>query len=385
MSNAVVIAPARTAAEAEEALALATRVFSAQSALAGYPEYKAALWKEDPAWEPGNVVLARTDGGRLAGLIRIVPRTLFRMAQRYTVAGISSVCIDPEFRGRGLSVPLMEHALEHARSRGLQLALLIARRAADHYYTRFGFWGVSSYNRATFRLETAGGSGQAVAFADPGPRDFDMYAAAHVDSYAGCFGRFERTPAYWRFLASKLAAVNGMKWLTITLGGVAAGYVIFSGETVHEIAYVAGVPAPELVRALPAALQASGGIPLAFEIPPQHRLVRDMAHADMTVSFRECSYGGHMVRILDVGAVADAYARRAADRYAAMGAGRMETMVDGIRIACDGESSRATVVADGPSLSYAQTCCLLGSHTLSATPDGHDRMLPFNVSFPDQL
>ena len=377
---------ARTTEDVEEAFRLALSIFSENSALANYPDLKTALWREDPSFEPGNLLLARDDSRRLVGMVRIVPRSLYRVDQKFTVAGVSSVCIDPEFRGKGFSSRLMKYALEQSCARGFDLALLFARRAADHYYTRFGFWGLSSYNRVTFQLEPGGGTPtQPVTLAVPRAADADAFAVAHADCYAGCFGRFERAPAYWRFLARKLAGITGTQWLAIMIGGVTVGYVIASGEVVHEIACTAGVAAGDVMRALPGALRISGNAPLVFEIPPQHRLVRDMAHTDMTVSFRECSYGGHMVRILDVSAVADAYARRAADHYRAMGAGRMETMVDGIRIARDGESSHATVVADGPSLSYAQTCRLLGSHTLSTAPDGHDRILPFNVSFPDQL
>ena len=55
----VQIAPACSVSEAEGALALATRVFSPQSRVTGYAEYKHMLWKEDPTYEIRNLMLAR--------------------------------------------------------------------------------------------------------------------------------------------------------------------------------------------------------------------------------------------------------------------------------------------------------------------------------------
>lgn len=56
---------------------------------------------------------------------------------------ISSISIAEKVRGQGLSYFLMEAAIEASRVRGIDVAMLIARRAVDGFYTRFGFWGLS--------------------------------------------------------------------------------------------------------------------------------------------------------------------------------------------------------------------------------------------------
>jgi predicted N-acetyltransferase YhbS len=155
--NAPDVRPARSDAEAHEAYALALSIFGETAAMDAYRDYKTALWFDDPAYAPENVIVARS-GGAICGVSRIVPRTLYRRGQAYAMAGISSVCVAPALRGRGLSRTLIEHTLERCRARGFDFAFLVARRAADHYYTRFGFRGIASYSRVVVRVPAAAAS-----------------------------------------------------------------------------------------------------------------------------------------------------------------------------------------------------------------------------------
>ena len=61
------------------------------------------------------------------------------------VAGLSSICIDPNFQGYGFGKELMERSIIYLDQRGYDLSFLIARRAVDRFYTKFGYFGASSY------------------------------------------------------------------------------------------------------------------------------------------------------------------------------------------------------------------------------------------------
>src|SRR5437899_388331 len=86
---ALVVAPAQTEDEVELALRMAIPIFEGASGMHDYASYKTLLWREDPAFKPGNLLLARLGSGAPIGLVRIVPRTLYRGNQAFSVAGIS--------------------------------------------------------------------------------------------------------------------------------------------------------------------------------------------------------------------------------------------------------------------------------------------------------
>ena len=384
----LLIAPATSTAEVDEAFHLACAVFSERNAAASYPTYKAMLWREDPAFAEANIIIGRTAAGELAGIVRIVPRRLHRVDQTMRVAGISSVCVNPALRGRGYSVAIMEHALKHCRSLGYDLSLLIARRAADHFYTQFGFWGVSSYSRVYIGVPKSQ-PGSATATLDFPPANaawIECYAQAYAETYSQSFGWFERSGADWAFLLKRAGLLPGVDVRTITLDGKPVGYVVAGSGLVHELAFVDALTADQLVPALASyAGTADGSLELA--LPPEHRLCRSLANFDWSVRFRECSYGGHMLRILNVDRAADMLGERAARRLGALGCKPLVESVDGVAVRWDGVRSRVELSGQARVRpGYQQTCVLLGALSLSdARESVADSALPFNVSFPDQL
>lgn len=383
----LLIAPAASDSEVDEALRLACQVFSENNTAANYRDYKAVLWRDDPAFASHNVLIARTRAGALAGLIRVIPRRLRRAGQSMRVAGISSVCVKPEFRGRGYSVPLMEHALEHCRSLGFDVAFLIARRAADHYYTQFGFWGVSSYNRLSITRSAApGGTPAAIAF-PPARREWiDCYRSAHVECYADSFGWFERDRSYWDFLLKRLSLLPGVEFRGITRHGTPLGYVVKGNGLIHEVAFLDALPAAELVHAL-APSAGDAALTLQLDLPPEHRLCRMLQNFDCSIRYRECTYGGHMLRILNADRVADLLAERVTARLGALGCTPLSGGAEGIAIRWDGKQCRVELSTQARKRpGYEQSCILLGALSLSGNrADSVDRLLPFNISFCDQV
>ena len=163
--------------DVDAAFRLAVSVFGPSSGIDHYDRYKFSLWRDDPSFALDNFVLARTYEGSVCGLVRIVPRKVFRGEQAFVVAGISSVCLSPQQRGKGISVALMEHALECCRQRGFDFSFLFARRAADHYYTRFGFQGISSYNQLKVRCSNLDSNSRFEA-GPPSEAYIDIYRTA---------------------------------------------------------------------------------------------------------------------------------------------------------------------------------------------------------------
>jgi predicted GNAT family N-acyltransferase len=291
---------AKSAKEGAEAYAFALKIFQAQAALPKYSAFKSMLWKADPTAAPKNLILMRSVDGRLIGMARIVPRALFRGGQKLSVAGLSTICLAPDYRGKGLSLPLMRYTLSICQDRGYDIALLFARRAADHYYGQFGFWGVSSYNKAHLKKSQAKPQPllQKYTLAPCQARLIPLYQKAYARCYGKSFGRFERTKAYWSFLMQRMSYLKGSKFQTILQAGKPIGYVVTEGDHVQELAYTG----PFAWDSLSGALRGFSVPPeLTLQIPAEHRLLSELTDTDCTLSFRECLYGGHMVKVLNGG------------------------------------------------------------------------------------
>jgi GNAT superfamily N-acetyltransferase len=290
---------AQSEAEVDLAFELALSIFEPMSAVKSYRQHKTLLWKQDPTYAVGNFVLACSPQGSVCGLIRIVPRVIFRGPEKFFVAGISSVCLAPDYRGQGNSVGLIKFAVDHCKARSFDFAFLFARRAADNFYTQFGFHGVSSYSHISVRSKKLPFDSRFSV--EPACKaHIDLYAFAYERSYAAVFGRVERSRDYWEFVLDRCAHSSLEKIETICFEGKPIGYLVAGATTVLELATSARMNADGLVAFLSHQFQpdATAGI-LCLDVPPQHDFVGQLAGMDMTLSLRECAYGGHMARILN--------------------------------------------------------------------------------------
>lgn len=330
---------AQSEAEVDLAFELALSIFEPMSAVKDYKQHKIHLWKQDPTYAVGNFILAWAPQGNICGLIRIVPRVIFRGSEKFSVAGISSVCLAPDYRGQGNSVGLMKFAIDNCKARDFDLAFLFARRVADNFYTQFGFHGISSYSRISvrskkllldsrFSLEPACNA------------HINLYASAYERCYAAVFGRVERSRDYWEFLLDRCAPASPEKIETILFLGEPIGYLVAGASSVLELATSVRTDSDGLIAFLSHQFPsvATEGL-ICFDMPPQHDFVCQLAGMDMTLSLRECSYGGHMARILDT----------------------------------------------DDTLSHADTCRILGAYAISVPESSSRPSLPYQMSILDHF
>lgn len=376
------IAPASSSADQEAALQLAALAFVPAGSNDELLPWKRFLWFEDPSFERANLIVGRDVDGRLAGMIRIVPRVLRRGEQRLTVAGISSVCVAPAQRGKGHSTALMRWTVDHCRERGFDIAALIARRSADHFYTRFGFWGVSAYSQLSIAPVT-----QVPGLLTPAPAREEWigcYREAFDHCYAECFGRFERDERLWRHQLRRLMQIDRLRFVSLLRADVPVGYAIVFDRTIVEIALTEVPPGAALVAAL--RVLVPGDVPLTVDMPPQHRLLGALQGLDVSFRHRECSFGGHMVRVLNPHRLAALLAARVGVRLARLRSSGFSASVEGIGLAWDGAHCSATVEEQATPPEFRQSCALLGARMASepaADPLGDER-LPFNLCYQDQ-
>jgi len=356
----LIVRPVASAAEYDMAYQLALGIFDQHSTMEGYSGHKHFLWTHDPSADYQNILLAWYDGTP-AGLIRVVPRVICRVDQIYSVAGISSVCIRAELQGKGLSVPLMEQSLELCKERGFEIAFLFARRAADHYYTRFGFWGVASHARVSVKIPATRDKSPDFTLS---PADIElagMYAAAYDRSYKNCFGRIQRTDAHWRFLLASFEYRKDCTFYTISAGGLPSGYMVWDGKKILEVAMDGPIEGPAVVAFLKNSV-CPGEAAIEMEMLPQHTLVKSFEGLDTSFQSRECSYGGHMARILNRESVIKKMADRSRGSYPDM----------------EKITGRAV-------LTHHETCSLLGIFSPSLQDHTSQDALPFDICSLDHF
>lgn len=345
-------------ADVDRAFQLALSIFEPQSGMSAYESHKIYLWKGDPSYALENFVLARAADESICGLIRIVPRKVFRGEEAFSVAGISSVCLSERYRGNGNSLGLMQYALECCRKRAFDFAFLFARRAADNYYTRFGFHGISSYSRisvnhANFRIDPR------FEVRPSSEEHLELYASAYEKCYAEVFGRVERSSSYWQFLLRRFSASTSEKFETLYYAGMPVGYVV-GGASVHELAVTHQVNREGLVAFLGQKFTSgSSASNIQLDMSPQHALVGQLAGMDVTLTTRECAFGGHMACILNVESLLERVAR----------------IYPGICLGGIGSGK----------LSHVDTCKVLGAYAVTVKEDAGRKLLPYQMTSPDHF
>lgn len=336
---------------------LALSVFSPQGSSEEYRDNKFFSWNEDPCFKYENVLIAKYEGIP-AGLIRIVPRTLCREDIKLSVAGISSVCLIPELRGKGLSVALMDYTLAYCKGLGYDLSILFARRAVDYYYTRFGFHGISSYSRVIVKKPNKRSVTSGYTFANWDLNLLEIYSQAYETTYAYCFGKFERSLKYWKFLLVSLSRRQDCHYKIIKYNGQAIGYVIWDSTKVLELATIEDQQSEEFILFLMENINLDVEDSLQLEILPQHTILAHLYGFDVTIQSRECVFGGHMIKVLNE---------------------------DNLRLKLNhSDSSFSSATNLNKFLSHAETCHLLRvSHpTLSKMSDS---LRPFDIGSIDHF
>ena len=375
--------PARDRSEEEQAVALAGRVFSPAAENSDLTtERKRFFVLDHPgAGKDPAIVVSLPDKG-VIGAAFLIDRVFPRGPAMIHGTFISSICIDECVRGLGYSRTLMDAAIEACTARGAVIALVIARRAADHFYTRFGFWGISQYSK--LMVDTAAFSAAPTVGLHLRPaaaEDLPACAALHDATYRESFGHCLRDGQTWRYVLEKAACLH-VRLSVVEKNGTVVGYAFHDeAGNVHELGTAGSAAARGALALL---VDHNTGSSLLLHVSPNHPVIPALDGMDITLSTRECPFGGHMVRVLDAASLATVAERRIEQRARLLGFAPQTETVAGIHAAWDGQAAHLRV--DGPVNSLAATARLLGAACVSSF-DGNLQLDPpasFNISLVDQ-
>ena len=296
----MVIRPAASLREVDGAYELAARIFGPS-----YPEALARLARirQREALEEASDVLIATTDKKIVGMTHVLPRKVYLHGIPVPAFGFGHVCIHPDLQGQGCGELLVLGALELAQKKGGVLAIVIARRAVDGFYWKYGFVGIDAFAEVSVigfgPVASSGGRIRCVVGVSPSRlRD---YARTYAGTYSSLPYAFCRDSNWWDYFESRLLPPSSdTRCVNVYLDNHWIGYFILSKGIVVEAAVEpqrTTLFAEALVRYVQRTQE--GPVRLALALAhPCIRHVRRFAHA---ISLRFAWNGGHMVRVLDKG------------------------------------------------------------------------------------
>tara|TARA_A100001015_G_scaffold303675_1_gene393677 strand:+ start:2801 stop:3877 length:1077 start_codon:yes stop_codon:yes gene_type:complete len=294
--------PARNSYEAKCALNLATASFTRLGTdTTSNKDSKSFLLYQHPGFSENSTIVVCDGSG-------IVIASAFLIECKMPVSSgilnsffISTVSVDEKFRGRGHSNLLMDAAIQKAINLGGDVAVVIARRAVDHYYTRFGFWGISQYSKAIVEISEAFHRGRQRSHLSVKPASIsNLFECAFLfgETYKNLIGHCKRNNDAWLYIFEKVKYL-GMRMSLLMENETVKAYAIHDwGGEVNELGLpIEGLTFDEIAVLLFSILPDTKS--LTLNLPPAHPFFAMLEGLDFSITLRECPYGGHMVRVLN--------------------------------------------------------------------------------------
>ena len=373
--------------EAEQAFSVSLKSFFPHGAPSEVAEQWRGKWFDDPSFDLTSIFVVKAENREIIGGIRTVRRILKRNNQEFKMYGLSEIFVDHSHQGQGLTTSLVWHVIQEGKRLGFEILAGVARRAIDHFYLKFGLFGLGSYSG----ILISGWSDnniKSLEFSRSAyrPDDLDAIMTAYDHAYSHCFGPMKRDRRYWDFLLKNMVH-QGMDVQIIKSDGETVGYFVANKERIIEIAMVPGFSYRSAVDLLWYEIWRFRDVKgLDLKVPNAHRLLDDDLQLDVTITARECYYGGHILKILNKRKVALLLEERLGNLFRERSYKSMVFDVENIQVCWDGDRVDISHPED-LELSYRETAYLLGASVIYGPRDdqGFSDRLTFALGELDEF
>lgn len=254
---------------------------------------KSLNWQYFGIDQPENIIIGHL-GKNIIGVVRICPLKMKVRGKNLKVAGLSSICIHPKFQGHGFGRALMQKSTSYLDQIGYDLSFLIARRAADNFYTKFGYFGASSYQSINLRCKKQKlFDNTKLVFGEFNLKNSNNYLDFFQQSYENCFGACYRNADFWDRSIKKLPSM-GLLFKEIIFNDKLMGYIVSNAEGIIECGFADKID-PSIIKQTLMRFSNDGESIRVF-IPHDHKITKTLVGEDVEYFSRQCLYGGHMVR-----------------------------------------------------------------------------------------
>jgi hypothetical protein len=339
-------------------------------------------------------------GNEIVGGLRTTPFTISRMSQDFSCLGIAEIFVSPNFQGMGIASQLVDQIISATKNSKYELVLGVSRKRIDGFYLKKGFYGIGSYPecriteiRESIKFRTL--KSDSFHFR---PIAIDQSMNSFYEtSYNNQFGRRVRSKADWERIGRENQLKDNL-CLGIFLNGELVGYLICREKVIQEISFRDNLNLVNLICGLSEYLQVNE---LNIEVSSSHLLLRNDLGFDITLSTRECFYGGHIALITNLESIVHKFFDREYETLSRSGDKVIKLIIGSESFQLDlakktikkislQSSSKfsSSNTAEIDSVSYELTRFLLGSKTSSLKFGGGEFNFssePFHISSIDEF
>jgi len=299
-TSGVKIRSALSAREVDLAFDLAAKIFGPTYLKGRNRINKVRVLDSDADFQ--NVLVA-VSNGRVVGMIHVLPRWVYLQGNPISAFGLSHVCVHPEFQQYGYGKKLVNKALKVIHAKGSVLAIVIARRAVDGFYSKYGFVGIASFPEIILLEKACIGKSKWKYQWSIGVDESHIhnYFLAYEQTYRYLPFSYVRDDQWWSNLGLRLDTIcpEG-KLINVFLGKKWLGYFFLNAKgTVVEAASKTEMYELLAQSIIDYYLSKIETLAPRFSLPIAHPVISYLRRFDHHMSFRYVWNGGHMIRIMD--------------------------------------------------------------------------------------
>jgi predicted acetyltransferase len=282
---------ARNNKEKNEALSLASLVFINENDLT---YSKSNLLSVNGNINNSDVVILKKNNENVCGCCFLIDRFFVRNNEKIKGTFFSSICIAESERGNSFSIKMLKEAIRQSNMRNSKFSILIARRAVDYFYNKLSFWGISQYSKILISKLESRLVNKNISFKKSSAKDIKLMNSIYEKTYLNSFGPCIRNENNWNYILKK-SFIQNVFVKTILIEEKFSGYIIFSKNIIYEIALVNEFDYIDVLNFYSATFLEDED--LLVHCSERHLLIKELSNSDFTLQKRQCSYGGHMVRV----------------------------------------------------------------------------------------
>jgi predicted acetyltransferase len=242
-----------------------------------------------------NVILVKSNDDIIATCF-ILDKEMYFDGELVPVSFLCNICVLPKFRGNAISKVLMKTAIDLCTYRNKKASFVIARKAVDYYYTKFNFYGISSYSSINVKKSTVFlNNKNSISLIEFKEVHIEKANVIYTNIYNNLLGSFYRCKEDWKFCIKKAQQLS-MNFMAIFEKHKMIGFIVYIDNKIKEIAIN---NSEHYVDVLAEIFKATKRESIYLEVSPKHPIVQKLQEFDFTIKNRQCWYGGHMMRIHD--------------------------------------------------------------------------------------